>query len=401
MFNVKSDPLDALLFAVGLRLSQLAKSGDSKFKSLLENRNFTIQMGSEAEQVFRTFAVNNGYFTQTADKTENPTLSITFKDSMTGAKLLAKGDAAAFMVGIQNGDLKMAGDYSLLMWFNQVAKFIVPKVPEPLQPFVEQAKPLIDKATPIAKDLFAKASSFFDKTEKTEKTVQGESKFFNEQNTPTNSTTTDNSVLDNLKEKAVEIKEKAEEKLAEVKHTAEEKFDELKTTAETKIEEGKEKIDELKHTAEEKVVDLKATAEEKAVEIKEKAETKIEDGKEKLDELKHTAEEKVADLKATAEEKVEEVKTTAETKIEDGKEKLDGLKATAEEKVDEVNQQLEAMSGENKEETADNSQPPAMTQSQALEAKHADDEVIAENVKTDAVKNNKSPITNITVTRNA
>ena len=47
--HIKSDPLDVLLFAVGLRLTQLAKTGDDKFKSLLDNRNFTIQLGSEAE----------------------------------------------------------------------------------------------------------------------------------------------------------------------------------------------------------------------------------------------------------------------------------------------------------------------------------------------------------------
>jgi len=34
--QIKSDPLDVLLFAVGLRLTQLAKMGDDKFKGLLE-----------------------------------------------------------------------------------------------------------------------------------------------------------------------------------------------------------------------------------------------------------------------------------------------------------------------------------------------------------------------------
>ncbi|MGD4317587.1 hypothetical protein QT621_24205, partial [Xanthomonas citri pv. citri] len=155
--QIKSDPLDVLLFAVGLRLTQLAKMGDDKFKGLLENRNFTIQLGSDAEQTSRYYEINNGTFSQYAGPAKEPTLTITFKDSMTGVKLLTKGEATAFMTGIQNGDLKMSGDYSLLMWFNQVAKFIVPKVPEPLKPVVEQAKPLIEKATPFAKELCSKA----------------------------------------------------------------------------------------------------------------------------------------------------------------------------------------------------------------------------------------------------
>ncbi len=155
--HIKADPLDALLFVVGLRLSQLAKTGDEKFKGLLQNRNFTIQIGSELENIQRYFAIDDGNFSQHDGTAENPTLTISFKDSLTGVKLLTKGDATAFMVGIQNGDVKMSGDYSLLLWFNQVAKYIVPKVPEQLQPVVEKAKPYIAKATPIAKEFVEKA----------------------------------------------------------------------------------------------------------------------------------------------------------------------------------------------------------------------------------------------------
>ncbi len=64
--QIKSDPLDVLLFAVGLRLTQLAKMGDDKFKGLLENRNFTIQLGSDAEQTSRYYEINNGTFSQHA-----------------------------------------------------------------------------------------------------------------------------------------------------------------------------------------------------------------------------------------------------------------------------------------------------------------------------------------------
>ena len=179
--QIKSDPLDVLLFAVGLRLTQLAKMGDDKFKGLLENRNFTIQLGSDAEQTSRYYQINNGTFSQHAGPAKEPTLTITFKDSMTGVKLLTKGEATAFMTGIQNGDLKMSGDYSLLMWFNQIAKFIVPKVPEPLKPVVEQAKPLIEKATPFAKELCSKALAMIGGARAGK--ASGSSKYFNEANT--------------------------------------------------------------------------------------------------------------------------------------------------------------------------------------------------------------------------
>lgn len=265
--DVSSDPLDMVLFGVGLRLLQLSKFGDPQFTQLLDNRNFTIQLGSETENIARHYVIDNGSFTQHAGKATEPTLTITFKDSMTGVKLLTKGDATAFMVGIQNGDVKMAGDYSLLMWFNQVAKFIVPEIPEKFQPIVEQAKPLLVKATPIAKELFSKASNLFTNLTDNLQEKNNKSKYFHEANT---------------------------QSLKDV--------------------------------------------------------TKVDDNQQPL-----------------AQQVVE--KTDKDTLSVDTINPTDDLSPT--------------------------------NTSQSLKAKHADDEIIAENVETDAVNNEKSPITNITVTRHA
>lgn len=318
--DVTTDPLDVVLFGVGLRLLQLSKTGDSKFTQLLDNRKFTIQLGSDAENIARYYVIDNGTFSQHSGKANEPTLTITFKDSMTGVKLLTKGDATAFMVGIQNGDVKMAGDYSLLMWFNQVAKFIVPKVPEKLQPVVEQAKPiieqakpLIEKATPIAKDLFFKAVTLFGNINEHINEKANQSKHFYQENSQ-NIQQKAEEFKENLTEKAEEIKTEVVEKVAEVKEIVEEKFDDIKETTQEKLD----------------------------------------DAKEVLTETKEQVEEKVADVKEQFQEKI-----------------------------------------------ADEHETPAMKKSHELEAKHADDEVIAENVETDAVNNDKSPITNITVTRHS
>ena len=64
MTHVKSDPLDVLLFVVGVRFAQLAHSDNTRFTSLLQNRNFTIQLGSEEEGIARYFTINNGKFSQ-------------------------------------------------------------------------------------------------------------------------------------------------------------------------------------------------------------------------------------------------------------------------------------------------------------------------------------------------
>lgn len=462
--QIKSDPLDVLLFAVGLRLTQLAKTGDDKFKGLLENRDFTIQLGSDAEATSRYYQVKNGKFSQHAGPAKEPTLTITFKDSMTGVKLLTKGEATAFMTGIQNGDLKMSGDYSLLMWFNQIAKFIVPKVPEPLKPVVAQAKPLIEKATPFAKELCTKAMAMIGGATTNK---AGTSKYFNENNTKDvnadKKDAEDTSKLDTLKAKAAEIKDDVVEKFDELKTEAKEKLDTLKEDASEKLADVKDTTTEKLDEAKEKLGDVKEQAAEKMNEVKDQAADKLAEAKdatvEKLDEAKATKDDQLTDVKTKLEEvkeqaadKLAEVKEVAGEKLDDTKAKVTELKTQADEKLDALNEEAkeklsdakdkaetepsvkdevtEKDTDENvsdnkaieekyaaaKDTTADNHDAirpdnvfaksadnenltPAMRKSAEIEAKHADDEVIADNVETSAVTDEKSPITNISVTR--
>lgn len=499
----KSDPLDVLVYGIGLRLTQLAKMGDPKFKKLLENRNFSIQMGSESQDVYRTFIVENGRFSQAEGKAVNPTLTIDFKDSMTGAKLLTKGDATAFMSGIQNGDVKMSGDYSLLMWFNQVAKHIVPKIPEPLQPAVEMAKPLLTKATPVAKDLCDKAMSLLagfgilggtsskssDKSEAKDHTEakkdEPKSKYFGEKSDDkTEEKTDEKSLLDTAKEKLADVKADVEEKMGELKEKAEEELAEVKEKAEDLTTQAKDKVAEVKEVASGKVEQVKSDAETKVAQVKEKNEDLTAEAKDKLEAVKSEAETKVADVKDVASEKlnqakdkVAEVKTEASQKLADVKdvtsEKLDTtkdkvaeVKTEATEKLADVKTQVahkvsdvkedvkeavkdtatqaqhqandkqvvdklnaeyqvkdvkkdekdtadseklslealkaEALSKVRQGTTSDeDSLTPALQKSHELEAKHADDEVIAEDVTIPAVKDDKSPITGVSVTKKA
>jgi hypothetical protein len=46
----------------------------------------------------------------------------------------------AFMKGMQAGDIKMEGDFGLLMWFNNAAKFLQPDVPKPVRQAVKWVK---------------------------------------------------------------------------------------------------------------------------------------------------------------------------------------------------------------------------------------------------------------------
>ncbi|WP_201533480.1 SCP2 sterol-binding domain-containing protein [Psychrobacter immobilis] len=150
VLDIKSDPLDVLLAVIGYRLSMLADSDDEAVKKLFADRQVTIELASDESDVARYFRFDNGQFSQRSGHAEKADLTINFKDSMTGVKLLTKGDLPAFMTAVQEGNLSIEGDYSLMMWFNKLAKHIVPTIPEEYKPYIQKAKPYAYKAQSLA-----------------------------------------------------------------------------------------------------------------------------------------------------------------------------------------------------------------------------------------------------------
>ncbi|GAA0316744.1 hypothetical protein [Psychrobacter aestuarii] len=150
VLDIKSDPLDVLLAVIGYRLSMLASSDNEDVQALFADRQATIEFTSEETGVARYYVFDNGEFSQHSGHADAPSLSIKFKDSMTGVKLLTQGNATGFMTAVQEGKLSMEGDYSLIMWFNKLAKHIVPPVPEELTPYIQRAKPYAYKAQKTA-----------------------------------------------------------------------------------------------------------------------------------------------------------------------------------------------------------------------------------------------------------
>lgn len=183
----QSNPLDALLYALGWRLQNLSQNSDIEsfdikndmskdnlnaidLAHLLSDANHTIAFTSNADGVARTFRFKDGKVSQQQGKAEDADLTVDFKDSMTGVKLLSKGDLRAFMTAIQNEEVNIQGDYGLMLWFAKVAKLAVPEVPDALKPYIEQAKPLLNQAKPyasqagqIASDVLGKLVGHFKK----------------------------------------------------------------------------------------------------------------------------------------------------------------------------------------------------------------------------------------------
>lgn len=143
--QVQTNPLDVLLFGLGYRLAHLAKTAQhDDFNRLIAQKNVVLQWSSK-DGLARFYTFANGTIQQTQGKAETADLLIDFKDSMRGAKILAKADAAALMQAIQDGDVVITGDYKLLLWFVGLVK-IATQIPEPYKQHLSTLKPYLNQA---------------------------------------------------------------------------------------------------------------------------------------------------------------------------------------------------------------------------------------------------------------
>lgn len=145
LVDVSTDPLDLLIVGLVLRMKQLARTS-AKFMELTHDREFRIQIGTDLG-LARQIIVNHGQIETVAGAPEQADFLLQFADSEQGVKTLIKGNPSVFMTGMQNGSIKMEGDFSLLVWFNKVAKLIPPKLPAPVKEKVTKVRRLIKAKT--------------------------------------------------------------------------------------------------------------------------------------------------------------------------------------------------------------------------------------------------------------
>jgi hypothetical protein len=107
------------------RMELLART-NSDFIARLHGRDFTLQISTE-EGVHRYFHIHHNRVQSRGDLHEAPDLVLHFKNDEMAFRLLSSADANAFMVGMQAGEVKLTGDYALLMWFMSVGKYLKPQ----------------------------------------------------------------------------------------------------------------------------------------------------------------------------------------------------------------------------------------------------------------------------------
>ena len=127
-----------LLFMAG-RMQYLSHNS-AGFMAMLHHRDFVIQLQTFDSQTVRYFSIKNRRIRSHAQAHLKPDFVLSFKDEEYAIKTLSKASPMAFMKGMQAGDIKMEGDFGLLMWFNNAAKFLQPDVPRPVRQALKWAK---------------------------------------------------------------------------------------------------------------------------------------------------------------------------------------------------------------------------------------------------------------------
>ncbi|MFT6190420.1 MAG: hypothetical protein ACJAZ6_002259 [Oleispira sp.] len=115
-----------LLWALGLMMKKASKNNPEFIKQLV-GKDFTFQIQTQDGNQVRHFIVKDERIKSKGGAAEDPAFSISFKDAETGMFIMTAKDKNAFMKGIQEKDIKIDGDLSLVMWFQSIVKHVKPK----------------------------------------------------------------------------------------------------------------------------------------------------------------------------------------------------------------------------------------------------------------------------------
>ena len=116
-----------LLWMLG-RLMAKASRDNPAFRQQLEGRDMVFQLHTLDGKVARHFIVAGQRVTSKRGAAQEPAFAIGFKDATYGfATMTAKNKQLAFMQGIQNKDIQLQGNPALVMWFQGLTKYLMPK----------------------------------------------------------------------------------------------------------------------------------------------------------------------------------------------------------------------------------------------------------------------------------
>ncbi|AYC34860.1 helicase [Pseudomonas cavernae] len=116
-----------LLWMLG-RLMAKASRDNPAFQQQLADKDLTFQLHTLDGKLARHFIVKDQRLVSKRGPASAPAFAIGFKDAAYGfATMSAKNKQLAFMQGIQNKDIQIQGNPALVIWFQGLTKFLVPK----------------------------------------------------------------------------------------------------------------------------------------------------------------------------------------------------------------------------------------------------------------------------------
>jgi hypothetical protein len=116
-----------LLWMLG-RLMAKASRKNPAFQQQLLGRDMVFQLHTLDGKVARQFIVKDQRITSKRGPASEPAFALGFKDAAYGfATMNAKNKQLAFMQGIQNKDIQIQGNPALVIWFQGLIKYLMPK----------------------------------------------------------------------------------------------------------------------------------------------------------------------------------------------------------------------------------------------------------------------------------
>ncbi|VXC86155.1 Helicase [Pseudomonas sp. 8Z] len=119
-----------LLWMLG-RLMAKASRENPAFQQQLEGRDLVFQLHTLDGKLARHYIVKNQRVSSQRGAAEAPAFAIGFKDAAYGfVTMTAKNKQLAFMQGIQDKNIQIQGNPALVMWFQGLTKYLMPKKPD-------------------------------------------------------------------------------------------------------------------------------------------------------------------------------------------------------------------------------------------------------------------------------
>lgn len=116
-----------ILWAMGLLMARASRNNPA-FQQQLRDKDLVFQMQTLDGKVARHFIVSNERISSKAGQHAQPAFAIAFKDAAYGfATLQASNKQLAFMQGIQDKNIQIKGNPALVIWFQGLMKYLIPR----------------------------------------------------------------------------------------------------------------------------------------------------------------------------------------------------------------------------------------------------------------------------------